>query len=179
MSQASRSLPNTYVVEVSWWEHMFFGSLLWVGQEMFGICGPRRRGTNNELDTKKYSIDHLREYFEETELDGGKLGLHFLGDPDYRSPIIATLETSLPFGTVLEDEMFMSILTDFTAHVRSLPLANPNQSVDRKERDARLDEMNALTFDHLLHSAPKLLEKILMADAKKSRERKPWDDVEF
>lgn len=181
MNEEKAPPPNTYVVEVSFWSGLWWGNYLWLAQEMVGMTGPRRHGSNNELDTKKYDAEHLREYFEEEKLGGDVLGFTLYLDQDYHTTPVATIETSLSYGTEVSDEMFLHIVNDYVAHMHSMPLADPAQAITEEEREEEMVGHSIFMFEHMEKFAPRLLESKLLSDMKAARERreKPWKDIEF
>jgi hypothetical protein len=123
MGKKTKLIPNTHLGAVTWHRQMIFGSLLYVCQGLLGL-DPNDHSNYNFINSKKYSVGDLRDFFSEFELEDGKLGLHLHVD-DMGSTTLATIKTTFSYGQVIPDQLFLNLITDFIEHVRDLPLGKP------------------------------------------------------
>jgi hypothetical protein len=104
---------------------MHFGKLLYICQGLLGL-NPGDKFEYNFINSKTYSVDDLREFFTEIELENGKLGLELHVD-DIGSTVLATIETTLIYGQAVPNQIFLNLVADFIEHVRGLPLGKPGE----------------------------------------------------
>ena len=122
MGKSKKPTPNTHLGEVDWYSDMFWGNLLWLCQEMLGLGDPINKDADF-LNTEKHRVSELQDFFDEIELQNGKLGLELSADSMYRTTTLCMIETTIPYGEEVGDETFLNLIKDFKEYVLSLPLA--------------------------------------------------------
>jgi hypothetical protein len=126
MTTQSNDFPNTLLGEVHWYSDMHFGTLLWVCQGMLGLRSPKEKDLSF-LNTQKYNVSDLFEFFQEIELPNGMLGLELFMDQNWHIAAMCEIQTTLPYGETLSDQDLLNLIQDFKEFVSSLPLAEPGE----------------------------------------------------
>jgi hypothetical protein len=124
MGKKPISTPNTHLGEVIWHRDMHFGRLLYVCQGLLGL-DPTDKHDYKFINSKKHSIGDLWDFFQEVELENGKLGLHLFTGA--MGSLLATIETTFKYGEPVPDQLFLNIIADFIEYVGTLPLEGPGE----------------------------------------------------
>lgn len=177
MNRKSRSAPNTHLGEVDWSIDMFFGSMLPVCQGLLGMDGRQER--QSFLDHTKTPIEDLRDYFEEVELEDGRLGLYLFADCDWNTCLLACIKTTLRFGDTVTNQMLLNLVEDFIAYVHSLPLADISKREGALWTDEDIERGYCEAANTLFAEAMEMLDPVFLELVQKYQPSDPIDDIPF
>lgn len=172
MARKPNASPNTHLGEVTWYCDMWFGTLLFVCQDMLGI-GPKAERRERFLNTKSGSIEDLWDLLYEVELENGNLGYDLAAD-GYGSTLLVRIETTLPYGHLITDQELVYLIEDFVEHVRGLPLCDPKKR-EGAMTEEEFEAANQRFLEGLQEMSPEFLEFWLAGNSGDD----PQDDIPF
>jgi len=111
--------PNTILGAVHWYADIHFGTHLWVCQMMLGLGENPKHKEEDFLNPQR---GDLWDFFQESTLRDGMLGLYLFTDRDHGS-ILCMVETTLPYDAEITEQQLLNLVQDFRDYVRSLALA--------------------------------------------------------